>query len=551
MIFVVFIELMMISILVVVVVVSMTRYVSQDYIVPKEESKLEEDMKGKIEVVREFGRTRRARRICYEREAPRNDPLIYTYLISRLIWFVVECVRPSRFANVPVLKKLLRSETWRGMRVQNPSCVLYEPFPKKPRHTYICIAVLLLISTLYVPSAAMLLLLFVFLFELKNKNTYYTDENDDIIVIENGAYVGYEGIVFKLNSKKPWILTRGHADRSALLRLVRKQRKLYWRSDQDTMRCRLDTRGKIDPTLFCLQQNCNNNNNDNIHPRYRQMNQQRITNMNTKVDKVERYDTLIVIVQFHHGYFHWVTERVPTLYTLLPTIIKEKNAHILIDCHFAGHEDLKENQWSRQYINLVLPSNMQKRVVVYRNDRVYYANRVILLRDPVLTFHVNRNRLLRCRDHVSSLVSATSSSSSSSKEARCIVLIRRNNTAARQWCNIDDVAFALQERYGDIVRVVDFEEYSVVDQIRICRDKTSILVGIHGAGLANLIWCSSSCVGVVEILPSRPLFFRYLFWHLASSCGIPYVNIFVKGSWSSKTLAPKVDAIVNAVDTLM
>jgi len=51
MIFVVFIELMMISILVVVVVVSMTRYVSQDYIVPKEESKLEEELDMLVKII--------------------------------------------------------------------------------------------------------------------------------------------------------------------------------------------------------------------------------------------------------------------------------------------------------------------------------------------------------------------------------------------------------------------------------------------------------------------------------------------------------------------
>ena len=143
---------------------------------------------------------------------------------------------------------------------------------------------------------------------------------------------------------------------------------------------------------------------------------------------------------------------------------------------------------------------------------------------------------------------------SSNTGRRCIVLIRRTNAAARQWSNIEDVAFALRKRYGnDQVRVVDFENHSVSEQIRICRDKTSILVGIHGAGLSNLIWCSSSeSRGVVEILPSRPLFFRYLFWHLASSCDIPYVNVFVhEAQWSSKSLSPSISAVLDAVNMLM
>ena len=183
-------------------------------------------------------------------------------------------------------------------------------------------------------------------------------------------------------------------------------------------------------------------------------------------------------------------------------------------------------------------------------DRVYHANRIILLRDPVPTFHVNRNRLIRARDMVSDLVR----SSNTGKSRRCIVLIRRTNAAARQWSNIEDVAFALRKRYGnDQVRVMDFEKYSVSEQIRICRDETSILVGIHGAGLSNLIWCCpSESRGVVEILPSRPLFFRYLFWHLASSCHVPYVNVFVhEARWSSKSLNPSISAVLDAVNMLM
>ena len=156
------------------------------------------------------------------------------------------------------------------------------------------------------------------------------------------------------------------------------------------------------------------------------------------------------------------------------------------------------NRWTQEYLNLILSSsNLQDRIVLYRTsstqsyrihthththtnstgtDRVYHANRVILLRDPVPTFHVRRNRLIRARDMVSDLVR------SSNTGRRCIVLIRRTNAAARQWSNIEDVAFALRKRYvNDQVRVVDFENHSVSEQIRICRDETSILVGIHGA----------------------------------------------------------------------
>lgn len=370
-------------------------------------------------------------------------------------------------------------------------------------------------------------------------------------------YVGYEGIVFKVDRfdriKQPWIMTRGHADRSALLRLVRKRKKdLYWNSDQDTMQCRLDSNGNIDPTLFCLRKSHDKiTSADNVHPRYRNMKRkqgQRIEE-DLKNSKIERYETLVVLVQFHHGYFHWITERIPTLCALLPVILKEKNVRILVDGHFAGHEDRNVNRWTQEYLKLILPWNdLRNRIVLYRTDRLYHANRIILLRNPVSTFHVHRNRLLRAREKISRCVVSTEQSS------RCIVLIRRTNAAARQWSNIDDVAYAIRKRYvHHQVRIVDFENYSVSEQIQICRDKTLLLIGVHGAGLSNLVWCcpSKTC-GVIEILPSRPLFFRYLFWHLASSCNIPYVNVFVhEARWSSKSVTPSVTEVLDAVSVLM
>lgn len=509
-------------------IMMITRYVSRDYVVSKElpvasKEIIMSDLKGVIDVIQ--NRTSRH----YRKQSPPPPPetifSLYVCVISRLTWFIVEFIRPSRFVNIPIVGYLLRSETWKGMRIQSPTCVLYQPFPEIPymlKHISIIMIMiyvfkilsLSLLSSLFFIISILVVFFRGYYYEDHDKNILDDSDDDKVIVIEDG-YVGYEGIVFNLTKSKPCIWIRGHADRSALLRLVRKRKKhLYWRSDENVMRCRLDSLGKINPKLFCIPSNLNSR-IDNIHPRYHNITKQ--CNKNTPVEsKIERYETLIVIVQFHHGYFHWITERLPTLYSLLSHV--NQNTHFLIDSHFAGQEDGKENRWCGEFLKLL--GIEKERVVTYRIDRVYYANRIIVLKDPVPTFHVHRNRLIRARDNISSLVLP-----STSNLIKKIVLIRRGRAAARRWSNIDEISVALKKRYGnDLVRVLDFEDYSVREQIRICRDETLILLGIHGAGLSNLVWCSSSCsLGVVEILPPRPLFFRYLFWHLASSANIRYV----------------------------
>ena len=250
--------MMMIIISVSIIIIFAIRYVSRDYVVANESDDVAPSNFGELSVINNLNRERTVY-VENVRDAPLNASSIHTYFMTWLTWFVVVICRPSCFVRVPVLGRILRSKTWRGMKVQSPSCVLFEPFPRIPRRLcYVFWSVPVIVAVYSSITIAVSMIILGIFLSYQSSNTYKSGNPDDeTIMIESGAYVGYEGIVFKLDQdtkQKPWIMTRGHADRSALLRLVRKRKKeLYWNSDQDTMQCQLDSNGNIDPTIFCLR----------------------------------------------------------------------------------------------------------------------------------------------------------------------------------------------------------------------------------------------------------------------------------------------------------
>lgn len=69
-------------------------------------------------------------------------------------------------------------------------------------------------------------------------------------------------------------------------------------------------------------------------------------------------------------------------------------------------------------------------------------------------------------------------------------------------------------------RLVDAAELTPAEQIRL-HASTDLLIGQHGAGLANMIWMPPGST-VVEILPPMPAHLRVIFRNLAAALGHRY-----------------------------
>jgi len=90
--------------------------------------------------------------------------------------------------------------------------------------------------------------------------------------------------------------------------------------------------------------------------------------------------------------------------------------------------------------------------------------------------------------------------------------------------NLSQLAASILESEAEIPwAIVDAVDHSPLDQLRLF-SSTSILIGQHGAGLANMIWMPQGG-SVVEIRPPRPTYEPPFFRNLAEACGHRYITI--------------------------
>lgn len=94
------------------------------------------------------------------------------------------------------------------------------------------------------------------------------------------------------------------------------------------------------------------------------------------------------------------------------------------------------------------------------------------------------------------------------KELVVTIIDRRkesSHAADRLIQNMDALVEALRasvQRVPTRIQVVDFAKMSLVEQVLTAR-RTHVLVGMHGAGLTNLLWLPWQGAAVVELFPVK------------------------------------------------
>ncbi len=98
------------------------------------------------------------------------------------------------------------------------------------------------------------------------------------------------------------------------------------------------------------------------------------------------------------------------------------------------------------------------------------------------------------------------------------VFLDRPFPASRRIINADEV-YSILNSYG--IRCIDCSQYSFSDQIRFA-SSTDFLLGIHGASLANSVFCTPGTT-LLELVPRNytPPYFK----ELANACGLRYNRI--------------------------
>lgn len=101
--------------------------------------------------------------------------------------------------------------------------------------------------------------------------------------------------------------------------------------------------------------------------------------------------------------------------------------------------------------------------------------------------------------------------------------VSRAKAVGRQMTNEDEVFSFLQTEYG--FKKIFAEEYSTPQKARLFFDAECI-IGPHGGGFTNLLFCSPGCK-VIDCFP--PGDFTTYFWVLANANNLDYAYFFGKG----------------------
>lgn len=213
---------------------------------------------------------------------------------------------------------------------------------------------------------------------------------------------------------------------------------------------------------------------------------------------VVRGRTLVCTSRFQHGYFHW-------LFEILPRILLARKFGVEFDQVYADQRYDYQRQTLEEIgirANAVVVANMRpciraEQLIVFSHWDAFqdYPSWVVrLLREEFLGL-AGAARLSKVRPRR--------------------VYISRGDSRGRRLLNEDAVLSELQ--LHGFTRIFS-SDYSFAEQVAIFRD-AEIVVGVHGAGLANIVFCTPGSA-IVEICPPR--YVSGCFYHLGSAVGLHY-----------------------------
>lgn len=130
--------------------------------------------------------------------------------------------------------------------------------------------------------------------------------------------------------------------------------------------------------------------------------------------------------------------------------------------------------------------------------------------------------------------------------------VSRAKAIGRQMANEDEVFGFLQKEYG--FKKIFAEEFSTPEKARLFFDAECI-IGPHGGGFTNLLFCSSGCK-VVDVFPPSLADFTTYFWVLANANNLNYSYFFGNGEMPTpqKDISVRnqnIDVDMNRFATLM
>jgi len=201
------------------------------------------------------------------------------------------------------------------------------------------------------------------------------------------------------------------------------------------------------------------------------------------------------------GYYHFVLEALPALLHVLKRI---PDITVIVS-NTMRH---KEYLFINQYLQILREQGLVKKTLTVEGARIQCACLAFTQQEEKSGFvHKDDIELLR-KTFLPTITRAS--------EQKKLFITRRN--AKRAFDNQEAIGVYL-ETQGFIC--IELESLSIVEQIQLFV-QAEVVVANHGAGLANLVWCSQ-CNLVVELF--SPMFLNDCYFRLARSMDINYQSV--------------------------
>lgn len=245
---------------------------------------------------------------------------------------------------------------------------------------------------------------------------------------------------------------------------------------------------------------------------------------------------MLFIEAGHHNYYHFLAETLPKLELIL-------RSGTLVDHYVAPlNEDFQKDAYRLLGIeNKIIPITSKSNIIcdhLLATDKLFEYH---IYTTPHFEFampnyqldwaaHFLNDRLLR-RSNAKKDVSWTKPA------AKRFCVSRRR---ARNRCFLNDDAFvALLNQFG--VRQICLEDYSLVEKMHLFAN-AELIVGQHGAGLTNIVFCRPGTVVleiVADVLPSQ------YFQMIAELKGLDYFYLASESVYNNRPTLAAYDNIVD------
>lgn len=205
-----------------------------------------------------------------------------------------------------------------------------------------------------------------------------------------------------------------------------------------------------------------------------------------------------VMLYWCRGYYHWICDVLPRAQAALPQLPPETR--------FVVPDGLSEAESESLQAIGIRPESW----AVFRGKRPWRVERLVHVPPVAVTGDHTRESLLSLRESV-----FRHTRTEAPRRASRRIYVARRQGAERAVLNEVELLPALRERSFEVVRC---ETLSFADQVKLFRE-AEIIVGPHGGGFANLVWCEPGSK-VFEIFGTSSV--RRCYWSICQTLGLKH-----------------------------